>query len=652
MTDLLWLLGSALVVLLATIVPAMIVLRILGADRLVSLSLAPALGAAGAGIGAMIAARLGIGWSLLPHLAVFAVLAPVAWGLRGAGVRLPSPAREVDGTPYEPSRPLLGAVPGAPWWLLGAALIALGPIAAAFGRADGILERWDTLYHLSALRRIRETGDGSSLHLGALSTTSGRAIPYPAAFHDLASLMPGAPIPVLLNASAAVLAVVPWVLGIALLARVLWPAQRWAPVAAALAALLAPAAPVNEWIHLSPIPNLVGFSMLPGVLTATVLLWRAVLDGSDGARTTSGGVRSDGLARRIVGVLTAAAVLAAGGIGLALLQPNAAVMALLLIAALTGVDALARVRTAPALLVVPVLLLIPVALLTWTPLAAMVTGFSGGLIVPWWQGLGEVLLGLLTVWPMTLGVLLVLLWWPGLARAVRGPSRWIVVAWLICAVLYLDAATDSAANLSVLFYRGQDRLSMPLTMVTCVLVVPGLVAWARVLRARLSAPLVAVLVIAAVAVSAASIPSRLEHARLNAALDAPGRGRFLQTDELAEFARVAPTMDRDGVILASPFSGASQLYGMTGQAVRFPVAGMSTNDADRSLLAAAGTAATDPAACRTLRDAGVRYIYQEHRPYQYYAAYQQVNRAEPTLGTVPFETSHSRLIEVDCATGA
>lgn len=193
---------------------------------------------------------------------------------------------------------------------------------------------------------------------------------------------------------------------------------------------------------------------------------------------------------------------------------------------------------------------------------------------------------------------------------------------------------------------------MPLTMVTCVLVVPGLVAWARVLRARLSAPLVAVLVIAAAAVSAASIPSRLEHARLNAALEAPGRGRFLQADELAEFARVAPTMDRDGVILASPFSGASQLYGMTGQAVRFPVAGMSTNDADRSLLAAAGTAATDPAACRTLRDAGVRYIYQEHRPYQYYAAYQQVNRAEPTLGTVPFETSHSRLIEVDCATGA
>lgn len=658
MTDLLWLGASVLVVLAGAYLPAALVLRILGADRLLVLGLSPALGAAGAGIAAILAAQLGVAWSLLPHLTLFAVLAGAALVLKRLGLVLRAPATETDGSPYAPSRPLLGAVPWAPAWLVSAAAVSLVPIALAFGYPDRVLERWDTLYHLSALRRIRDTGDASSLHLGALSNTAGRPVPYPAAFHDLASLMPGAPLPVLLNAAACVLAVVPWAVGIAVLARVLFPQHRWGPFAAVIVALLAPAAPVNEWVHLSPIPNLVGFAMLPGLLASAVVLWRGAIEPDRGSGPDRDGARPQASrGARLASAVLAAVVLGMGGLGLALLQPNCAVLALLLLAAMTGGTALEHARRAPWLLLVPALLLVPVALLTWTPLGAMVTSFQGGLVVPWWQGIGEIALGLLTVWPMALGVVIALLWWPGLVSSWRPGTRWVVVAWAVVAVLYFDAAIDAVWNLSILFYRGQDRLSLPLTMLGSVLVVPGLAAWGRALGARLHdgrrpTALVGALVILAAIAAGASVPSRLDHARLNAELEHPGRARFLQADEIAAWEEVEPSMDHDAVILASPFSGASQLGAIHGQPVRFPVAGMSTSTEDRALLAAAGTAASDPASCRILREAGIGYVYQETLPYQFNSGYQQVNRADAALGTVLFETDHSRLLEVGCDDGS
>ncbi|GAB2547079.1 DUF6541 family protein [Brachybacterium huguangmaarense] len=675
MTDLLWLVASAAVVLAAAYLPAVGVLRLLGAGRLVRWGLAPALSAAVAGIGAIATAALSaavapggaatattmglapaaLRWSLLPYLAAWALIALVALLARRAGVGLAlGGVGAVDGAdagggaesvdaPHgrgshaagalDQDAPLL-AVRGAAGWIAAAGAVALVPIAMAFSRPDGILQRWDTLYHLSALRLIREGGDGSSLHLGVLSNSAGRPVPYPAAFHDLASLVPGAPIPVLLNAATASLAVVPWALGLAILARVLWPEHRWGPTAAAIIALLAPAAPLDEWIHLSAIPNLTGFAMLPGVLAAGVILWRAVLGRDAGPGT----------------VVCAAAVLAAAGAGLALIQPNVAVMAVLLLAVLTAVTGAAHWRSRPALAAVPLVLLVPVALLAWTPLGATVTGFSGGLVVPWWQGLGEILLNLLTVWPMALGVVLALLWWPGLVSVARSRTAWLAVAWGVVALLYLDAAVDSSANLSVLFYRGQDRLSMPLTMLTTVLAVPGLAAWGRVLgKERLATRSVAaILVVAAVVAAGTSVPDRLDKARLNADLADTQRPRFLQEDELAAFARASPRLDREGVILASPFSGAAHLYAMQGQAVRFPVAGMSWTDEDQALLAAVPEAATDPAACRVLRDAGIRYVYQENVLYQYAPLFDPLARAGSGLGPVVLETPHSRLIEVDC----
>ena len=636
------LLLAALLALAAVHVPTALALRLLGAGRLPALVLAPPLAAALAGVGAIVAQLIGLPWNLPTFAGCAVMLLGLSWGMARLGLVLPplrTQARAGEDVPADggaPERPGLLRLPrwAAPVALVLALGVAVVPVLAAMRRPDAVLERWDTLYHLSALARIRGTGEGSSLTLGILSNTVGEPVFYPAAFHDLASLMPWGSIPAILNGTALALAVVPWVLGTGALAHVLWPHLRWAGIAAALGAAIVPAAPMNEWIHLSPLPNLVGMAMIPGALAGAVLLWRAVL-----ARQVS-----------TPQLLTTAGVLMAVLLGLALLQPNVAVTLLLLIAVLTAVTGAPHWRARPLLAAVPVLALTPLAVLTWTPLGATVTNFSGGLAVPWWTGLGEVVLGLWTVWPMALGVVLALLWWPGLIRTLTTPQRWVAVAWAVFAVLYLDAAVDSPLNLSVLFYRGQDRLAMPLAMLSMLLVVPALEMLLAALRrsSRRARPLAVVLLCAVLVAAGTSVPVRYDNAMKNLAPEYEGRGRFLQPDELEAFAAVTDQMDHRYVLLASPFSGAAHMYALHGMNVRFPVAGMSFKGTDQEVVDAVPLAATDPEACQVLRSAHVKYIYQERTPYQWDARYGPIEQADESLGPVLFETPHSRLIEVDC----
>src|SRR5699024_1543080 len=95
--------------------------------------------------------------------------------------------------------------------------------------------------------------------------------------------LPGVPSPIVLNGAVLALALGPWMLGSALLARVTFPRVSWAPPVVAVVVTLIPASPVDLWIHLSPVPNLVGFAALPGALAAAAALWSAVAAGPQAA---------------------------------------------------------------------------------------------------------------------------------------------------------------------------------------------------------------------------------------------------------------------------------------------------------------------------------------------------------------------------------
>src|SRR5699024_11015868 len=230
------LVAAAITVLAAAYLPGFAAVRLLGGSRWLALAVAPALGAAVAGTATIAAPLGGLRCSLLAFLLSAGVLLAVARGLRRLVVAVPA-AVLAGPSGARPAVPLPGA------WIAAAAGVAIAPIVYQAGRADAVLERWDTLYHLSALQRIRETGTASSLDLGSVSNSAGDPTPYPAGFHALASLVPGVEVPILLNGAVLALATVPWVLGIALLARALLPQVPWAPFAAAVVATLIPASP-------------------------------------------------------------------------------------------------------------------------------------------------------------------------------------------------------------------------------------------------------------------------------------------------------------------------------------------------------------------------------------------------------------------------
>ncbi|WP_422115096.1 DUF6541 family protein [Brachybacterium sp. UNK5269] len=362
MTGLVLLLLTVLVVLVATYLPGFLAVRALAGSRLLAVSFAPAIGAAVAGIGAMVAPMVGLRWSLLSFAAAGAVAVLAAWALARCGVRLPSTV--LDGPLSAPR-----SLPGRSAWpaaLIAALAVTVVPIAARAGRADAVLERYDTLFHLTALTHIRQTGNASSLDLNAVANTSLTPSSYPAAFHALAALVPGIDIPIVLNGAVLALALVPWILGSALLARAVFPRVAWAPPLVAVVATLIPASPVNLWIHLSPIPNLAGFAALSGSLAGAVALWGALAAPTEVAASPSA-AHDVAAAPLGAGAVAALGTVGLAGAGLALLHPNVAVTALILLAVLTTATGLPRWRRRPWLVAVPVLALLPVALLTYTP---------------------------------------------------------------------------------------------------------------------------------------------------------------------------------------------------------------------------------------------------------------------------------------------
>ncbi|MDN5820414.1 MAG: hypothetical protein L0H74_09230 [Brachybacterium sp.] len=647
MTDGLWFLWAALSALALAYLPGTALARLLGISWRTSAVAAPAITACVFGIGAIVAGLLEVPWTLLSAVLATLLSCLLALGLGAVLTRIHRSRRPDTAQDPGPVGSVRALFP-SPWTALvvltPAVALATAPILVSFGSPGQPLQRWDALFHLSALQWIQETGFATTLRFSALATTDGSGGIYPAGFHDIAALVPMAPVPIVLNAATLVLALVPWLHGTMFLARALWPRLSWAPLASGAAAAIAPAIPMSEWIHLAAIPNLVAAAFLPGVLGVIVVGFRAL-------RLRLAGYG----ASRAAPLMVAAAL---GAVGIGLVHPNVFIAMCLLVAAAGLASLLEHRRRRPRLsrlsAVVVLVALLPVVVIATLPASGVAGDFVGGLAISPLRAVGELILGLLTVWPMATGPLLWLLGYVGLWALLRRGSFILPAVLVVPVVLYLDAAVDSPLRLSALWYSGQDRISLFLTLLVCLLVVPGLAHLERlVLRgAHPTRRLLRLLaLILCVLVAASTVGPRSEYAERNLDLDRTGRPRYFDTAEYEMLLEVSATMDPDKLLLASPFSGGAHLYGIAGQNVRFPAAGMTPSPSDDERMDDVLAAPDDPAACRRLLEANIGYVYADTRPYNFGGNFTRLDEASPELGRVIGSTDHSMMIEIDCETG-
>ncbi|MBF5081467.1 DUF6541 family protein [Quadrisphaera sp. INWT6] len=298
------------------LVPGLLVGRAAGLKGLLWAAAAPALSVGVVALSAVAAAVAGQRWGLLP-VAVGTALAVVgalpvgvlsgslagARRARSSGRRAPGPVGLLGALGLGPRDLAVGLA--AAGGLMAGGVLAGHRLLAALWAPTAVSQSFDAVFHLNAVRWVLDTGDGSSLHLGRLTSPGADTSFYPAGWHDVVSLAAGATgagVDVASNATAAVVALVVWPLGAVGLVRVVVGRR---PVAVAAAGALTAAftsLPVSplEWGVLYP--TLLTTSLLPGVLALLV----AAAD------------RVRGLRRRAGAVLVAAGALP----GLALAQPS------------------------------------------------------------------------------------------------------------------------------------------------------------------------------------------------------------------------------------------------------------------------------------------------------------------------------------------
>lgn len=626
--------AATVLALALLLVPGLAVVRLLRVGGLAATACAPACSLAVLAVGAVLADLLGVRWGLPAALGSLALAVALVLAVRRA---IPRPA------PTPPARRSLARRSLAPAVLVGLA-VALVPVIAGIGR-PAYLQRWDALFHTSALQHIHETGSASSLTLGALSYGDGRDAFYPAAWHALAALLPGTPTTAMV-VGAAVGASVPWVLGCAALARTLWPGLPAAAPVAAVAAGIATSVPTSLWVGWGHVPNAVALASLPAVLALgiAVIAPRA----PDAARVT--GVRH--LAAPALLLLVALA-------GLGTTHPNAvlAAGALLLPAVVVALVRSGRAdhaagRTTRAWLrpaLGTLALLAVVGLFLASPVAGAVRAYLGGEPASLVHALIELVTGRYALWPSIPAALVTA---PALLGAVLAarrrdplPAAMLGIAWL----LYADAVTGGRLGLAPLWYTSPARLSVVVAAVAVPLTA-GLLAWlpgwARSRRRRgLARAVVLVVAVAALVAVAISAPVRSDRAQAVFTTEPGHPPQLVTTGELAMIAAL-PEQVGDRVVLGDPFSGAASAYALAGVRVVFPVAGQVLSPDQVVVTEGAEGIGSDPEVCAALERLDVRYLYQDTRSYQADNRFAALNTVEPPGARVVAEADTARVLEL------
>lgn len=619
-----------LVGLVAVIVlPGAVALYLVGMRGPLVWTVAPAVISGVYGVAAVVFDVVGLRWSL-PWVGV---LVAALW----AGCWLAGRALARRGIAVH--RPSRG--PGSDAWVwvggaLGGALL-IGIVAAAMVDPAALRQGFDShdaMFHLNAIRSIRDTGNASSFDglIGLYGATRASAF-YPAVWHSMVAIAPwSAAISPAANASTFVFLAV-WSLGIAALTREVFPSRPEAALIAPVVAALFGVYPNPSFGTHAQWPWGAALAMVPGVLAVA---WAAVRPELPSGRWSVPLV--------VVAVLGAAGTVIMHGSAVATLAVFA-VPALAVVFLCAVGRARARGRAAVIRILVPGLagaaLVVLLGALAWqSDLFNSVRGFPRDERMPADAALRYALRGFAPegmprqMWPLVLLLIVGIV----AAFALRA-GQWLVVALAATIALFVAAAGPEGTplrDIAGLWYTDSLRISAFYPVAAAPIVALGfsVVARAVMMAVRLVIPgrfgsLRTVLTgstlvgtATATVVTAAGLGAVLVHtdgARLGdirsdfvATYSPPVERRLITPDTQHLLERMGDLLPSDAVLLGEPFTGAAYAYALGGVRVAFPQAALTNLSEDqRTVITEFNQIHSDPAVCDAVRRLGITYFWDD-----------------------------------------
>ena len=575
------------------------ILRVRGLQRF---SLAPLVTTLLCGAGAVGVGLLRLRWNAL-SLLVTCLVAFVAAGLvrRRSEVGAQGRAWEADGGASGGRRaPLLvGAAVAA------GALSILVPLAIGMGSPERTLNAWDAPFHLNALEFIRETGLASPLDILTMFGNGTHQGVYPTGWHAVAALIPVWPSrAVVFTVAAYVPLALAWSAGLASLTRSLFPDR---PSAATLAPLFAAsgAVPVYAMSTEGIVANAWALALTPAAGAALITAWRNRRPRDEGIALAC--VLGLGLAHPgpVIALAVASLPLSAPVVfrraQRALRQPRSAAFAVG--GGVIGAAGLVWALRDTAL--------------------GFVLGLSGQASSRWPWSAFDVANGSQGV-TVSSGVIVVV----AAATAVRPVwatrrLRGLLVGGAI--LLLLPVVADSRLGLATVlirpWYSEVARLAPVAWSLTVALACVGIAEGVHHLlasgrldagsRPQLVLPLVAAVIVLAVAVPTVLGSERLAGRALSDSVDA---APFVSAEEQKMIDRLPRELDPTQAVLGDADSGASHLYGLIGQRVSLTNFFSRPDAAVRYVSTHLASLGSDPGVCRSLRADHIGYLYIDSRP--------------------------------------
>lgn len=524
----------------------------------------------------------------------------------------------------------LGVRRGKPWrWTLLVhlaavvipAVLLIRGLTLMIGGPENISQTYDNVFHLNAIRYILDSGSGSSLTLGGMYSNGATPSAYPAAWHDLVSLVvqvSGASIPAAVNAVTLVVGALVWPVSCIFLAT---RATGTRPVPVLFAGALSAVFGTFPYLMVDfgvLYPFFLSLALLPAGLAVV-------------AMTTGVGHR-DGVPRWVTALM-----LLPAAAGIALAHPSS-FLALAAFAVPIFVVAIVRYRrilatgrwAAPRYSAMVVLLLayLAVGVAVWSRMrpSEETSGWPPVQTIP--QAIGQVLTGGFSAQGPTWVVLLLTLAAVTLV-AKRRLSWWVLGVYAVAAGLFIVVSAVPGGGLrsflTGVWYNDTRRLAGQLPVIIVVVcTIAATWLFTRTLRSlttrfprlqSLSARSTGPAAIGAAVVAAVALGVAGQYSSVNFAVEA-GKASYrvdnwspvLSPPERALLDRLDEHVPPDATIIGNPWTGTALAYAVADRRTLTPHVGGKIPPDVLAMMENLGHLGTDPTVCSTIRDLNSYYV--------------------------------------------